>query len=556
MISSSSYSQALLPNPDLLILERIEREANRFRLTVRVEQEPTCPQCGTVSRSRHSLYSRRLQDLPWQGVAVELWVIAGRFRCRNISCPRQIFCERLPQTAHAYGRQTARAAEIVRLIGYVAGGLPGQRLLVRLAIATSDDTVRRRVREQPSGEVAATPIRHLGVDDWAWRQGQAYGTILVDLDLHRVIDLLPERTTESFSAWLGRHPEIVTIARDRGGLYAEGAARGAPQAQQVADRFHLLVNLSATMERVLEEHSRQLIVPAVAEPAAQAPPAKAGALGQTALSNSDRPPPVAPRVSQAQLRRQRRLARYQQVVALSHSGQSQVAISRALGIGRKTIRRWLRRGEFPERKPPHRAPAKVSEFANYLQQRWRQGCHNASRLYQELRQQGYRGKRGMVARLVAAWRKTAKATPPKAAERLSPRHAALLVTRPADQITDQQQQLLDRLARQCPAIIDLRKLALGFRAALAADDANQLRGWIDGAQHSEFGPLVRFAYGLQRDISAVAAAVTTSWSSGQVEGQINRLKTIKRQMYGRAGFELLRARVLPYSSAATAGPAP
>jgi transposase len=548
MISSSSHSQALLPNPDLLILERIERETNRFRLTVRVEQEPTCPRCGAVSRSRHSFYSRRLQDLPWQGMAVELRAIVGRFRCRNASCPRQIFCERLPQIAQAYGRQTARTAEIVRLIGYVAGGLPGQRLLVRLAIATSDDTVLRRVREQPSGAVAPTPIRHLGVDDWAWHRGQAYGTILVDLDLHRVIDLLPERTTASFSEWLGRHPEIVTIARDRGGLYAEGAAHGAPQAQQVADRFHLLVNLSATMERVLEERSQQLILPPLEKPAAQAPPEQVDALGQ------DRPPP--PRVSQAQLRRQRRLARYQQVVALSHSGQSQKAISRALGIGRKTIRRWLRRGEFPERKPPHRAPAKVSEFAAYLQQRWNEGCHNASRLYQELRQQGYRGKRGMVARLVAAWRKTDRATSPKAAERLSPRHAAILVTRPADQITDQQQQLLHRLALQSPAIIDLRKLALGFRAALTADDANQLRGWIDRAQHSEFGPLMRFADGLQRDISAVAAAVTTSWSSGQVEGQINRLKTIKRQMYGRAGFELLRARVLPYSPAATAGPAP
>ena len=300
MIPSPSHAQALLPNPELPILERIERETNRFRLTVHLEQEPTCPQCGTVSRSRHSCYSRRLQDLPWQGVAVELWVIAGRFRCRNASCPRQIFCERLPQIAPAYRRQTARAAEIVRLIGYVAGGLPGQRLMVRLAIATSADTVLRRVREQPSGTVAATPIRHLGVDDWAWHRGQAYGTILVDLDLHRVIELLLERTTTSFSAWLGRHPEIVTIARDPGGLYAEGAARGAPQAQQVADRFHLLVNLSATMERVLEERSQQLILPPVEKPAAQAPPEQVGALGR------DRPP-VAPRLSQAQLRRQRRL---------------------------------------------------------------------------------------------------------------------------------------------------------------------------------------------------------------------------------------------------------
>jgi transposase len=488
--------------------------------------------------------------LPWQGVGVELWAIVGRFRCRNALCSRKIFCERLPQIARAYGRQAERVAEIVRLLGYVAGGLPGQRLLARLAIAVSDDTVVRRVREKPPEEVSVTPIRHLGVDDWAWRKGQVYGTILVDLDLHRVIDLLPERTAESFAAWLKQHPEIVTIARDRGGLYAEGAARGAPQSQQVADRFHLLVNLSATMERVLEAHSRQLIVPPAEESAAQAPQADAAELSQ------DCPPLMPPQVTPAQLRRQRRLERYQQVVALFHSGHSQAAISRTLGIGKKTVRRWLRRGEFPERKPPHRPPPKVSKFADYLQQRWNEGCHNASRLYREIRQQGYLGKGVMVARWVAAWRKTGKATSRKAPKRISPRQAALLVTRPADQLKHEQQQLLDHLARHCPAIIELRKLALGFRAALVVDDSHQLCEWIDEARHSEFGAVARFAYGLHKDLSAVAAAVDTSWSSGQVEGQINRLKTIKRQMYGRAGFELLRARVLPYSPAATTGPAP
>lgn len=542
-----SHSQSLLPNPRILILDRIERDADRFRLRVHVEQEPSCPVCGEMSRSRHSIYSRRLQDFPWQGVAVELWATIGRFRCRNSSCPRKIFCERLPRIARIYARQTERTSEIVRLIGYVAGGLPGQRLLARLSISTSDDTVLRRVREQPT-EAAATPIHNLGVDDWAWRKGQDYGTILVNLDLHRVVDLLPDRAAESFSAWLKQHPEIETISRDRCGLYAEGAMLGAPQSQQVADRFHLLVNLSATMERVLEERSRQLILPAIEQPPAEPPRT------DIADNNQESPPLVPPRVTQSQLRRQRRLERYQQVMALFKSGQSQAAISRALGMGRKTIRRWLRRGEFPERKPPHRPPPKVSEFADYLQQRWNEGCHNASRLYQEIRQKGYSGKRAMVRRFVSGWRKTGKPTSPEAPQRISPKHAAILVTRPADQISDQQQQLLDRIEKQCPEVIELRKISLGFRTALTADDSNQLRRWVEGAKHSEFGSVVRFAYGLQKDISAVAAAVDTSWSTGQVEGQINRLKMIKRQMYGRAGFDLLRARVLPYSPAA--GPAP
>jgi transposase len=304
------------------------------------------------------------------------------------------------------------------------------------------------------------------------------------------------------------------------------------------------------MERVLEERSRQLILPPVEQPPPESPEASVAEVSKEPQL------PVPPRVTQSQLRRQRRLERYQQVVALFNSGQTQVAISRALGIGRKTIRRWLRRREFPERKPPHRPPPKVSEFADYLEQRWNEGCHNASRLYQEIREKGYAGKHAMVRRFVSGWRKTGKATSPEASQRISPKHAAILVTRPADKISDEQQQLLDRIETQCPEVIDLRKISLGFRAALVADDSQQLRRWIEGAKHSEFGPVVRFAYGLQKDILAVAAAVDTSWSNGQVEGQINRLQMLKRQMYGRAGFELLRARVLPYSPAALTGPAP
>ncbi len=548
MAPFSSHSQSLLPNPGILILDRIEADVDRFRLRVHVEQDPICPQCGGVSRSRHSCYCRCLQDFPWQGVSVELWVTVGRFRCGNASCPRRIFCERLPRIARAYGRQTERASEIVRLIGYVTGGLPGQRLLARLAIATSDDTVLRRVRQKPAQELSGLPIYNLGVDDWAWRKGQDYGTILVDLDLHRVVDLLPDRAAESVSAWLQQHPEVVTVARDRCGLYAEGAALGAPQSQQIADRFHLLLNLSQTMERVLEERSRQLVLPPAGDavPASQAE--SASGVSQ-AVSEAARPTP-------SQQRRQRRLERYQQVVALFRAGHSQRDISRELRMNRKTIQRWLRHDQFPERKPPQRRPPKVNEFADYLQQRWNEGCHNASRLYREIREKGYAGKRSMVAHFVADWRRSGKATKRKASERIAPRHAAILVTRPADKITDEQQKLFDRITTQCPEVIDLRRIALSFRAALKADDSTQLRQWIEAAKHSEFGAVVRFAYGLQKDISAVAAAVDTPWSTGQVEGQINRLKTIKRQMYGRAGFVLLRARVLPYSPAISVGPAP
>jgi transposase len=531
------------------MLDRIERDADRFRLIVHVEQDPVCPICAEVSRSRHSCYCRCLQDFPWQGVSVQLWATVGRFRCRNSSCPRKIFCERLPRVARVYGRQTDRASEIVRLIGYVAGGLPGQRLLERLSIVTSDDTVLRRVRQEPVQDMAMLPVHNLGVDDWAWRKGQEYGTILVNLDAHRVVDLLPDRAADSFSEWLRQHPEIVTVSRDRCGIYAEGAALGAPQSQQIADRFHLVLNLSSTMERVLEERSKKLILPPVQTAVPQSQPLEG--VEPTAVQ------PPQPRPTQSQLRRQRRLECYEQVIALFKSGQSQAAISRALGLQRKTIRRWLRTGAFPERKPPHRPPPKVNDFGAYLEQRWNEGCHNATLLFHEIREKGYRGKRSMVARFVASWRTTGRTTRPNAPERISPKHAAILVTRAADQMSEEQQRLFERIVNHCPEAGDLRRIALSFRAALTAETSFQVRRWIEGAKRCEFGPVVRFAYGLQKDISAVAAAVDTPWSTGQVEGQINRLKMIKRQMYGRAGFELLRARVLPYSMPATfTGPAP
>jgi transposase len=550
MATPPSHSQAVLPNPRILLLQQVERTEQQFRLFVTVNQLPSCPMCGHISRSIHSCYRRCLQDLPWQGLSVQLVAIARRYRCRNPDCPRKVFCERLPGVAPAHARQTTRTSEIIRLVGYLAGGRAGHRLLVRLAITSSEDTVLRRVKRPPAqiGELAV--IRNLGVDDWAWRKGQEYGTILVDLDLHQVADLLPDRSSESFSGWLQQHPGIATIARDRCGLYAEGADLGAPGAQQVADRFHLVLNLSSAVERVFEERSRELVLPPVARPETET---TAGD-GNTPAQQE----PASGQLTQQQQRRQRRLDRYNRVVELSQQGYSQRAISRELGIQTKTIRRWLRSGQFPERKPAHRRPAKVTEFADYLRQRWNEGCRNASRLFQEIRQKGYTGKRSMVARFVSSWRKTGKPTSPEAPQRIAPKHAAILATRAADQMTEQQQVLFDRITAQCPDAILLRHLALDFRQALASSEAWRMEAWIDVAKQSPYGPLVRLAYGLQKDLSAVTAAVETSWSTGQVEGQINRLKTIKRQMYGRAGFVLLRARVLPYTpvSPMSFGPAP
>jgi transposase len=534
-----SHSQTVLPAQDL-VLDKIERVDGRFLVDVHVRQAARCPACGKLSRSRHSTYFRRLKDLPWQGCAVELRLKARRFRCRNRACARKIFAEPIPEVARSHARWTTRVGEIIRLIGYTAGGLPGSRILDRLAIPISDDTVIRMVKA--SGDASADdPVRHLGVDDWAWRKGQSYGTILVDLDKRQVIDLLPDRSVEGLQSWLEKHPGVEVITRDRCGIYAEAAEQGAANAVQVADRFHLFLNLSTALERALEERSRELCLPdsAPEQEAVQAPPPSQV---RTTLEEQRK-----------QQRRQRRHERYERVIELHRLGHTQRAISLEVGIERKTIRRWLRARQFPERKPATGRRSHVREFHEYLQHRWNEGCHNATRLFHEIRARGYRGSRQMVSNYVSSWRVSPRfrsSSKKRKLDRIAPKHAAILTCRPTERLSEQQRTLFDRVAVNCPSIRSMRFLALDFREAITNKDSDGMLHWIRTTTQSGIGPLVRFAYGLRKDFKAVISAVETSWSNGQTEGQINRLKAIKRQMYGRAGFRLLRARVLPYRAMA------
>lgn len=535
-----SHSQAVWPTQNL-VLDKIEHVDGRFLVDVHVLQAARCPVCGKLSRSRHSAYLRRLKDLPWQGCAVELRLKARRFRCRNRACARKIFAEPIPEVARSHARWTTRVGEIIRLIGYTAGGLPGSRILDRLAIPISDDTVIRTVKA--SGDASAgDPVRHLGIDDWAWRKGQSYGTILVDLDKRQVIDLLPDRSVEGLQAWLEKHPGVEVITRDRCGTYAEAAEQGAASAVQVADRFHLFLNLSTAIERALEERSRELCLP---DSAPDQKPIHATPLRERTTTTLDE--------QRKQQRRQRRHERYERAIELHRLGYTQRAISLEIGIERKTIRRWLRAGQFPERKPVTGRRSHVREFHEYLQQRWNQGCHNATCLFHEIRARGYHGSRQMVSNHVSSWRTSPQSQAPsnkRKLDRIAPKHAAILTCRPAERLSEQQRTLFDQVAVNCPIIRSMRFLALDFRQAIASHDGDGMVHWIRTAAQSGIGPLVRFAYGLKKDFKAVVAAVETPCSNGQTEGQINRLKAIKRQMYGRAGFHLLRARVLPYHAMA------
>jgi transposase len=355
----------------------------------------------------------------------------------------------------------------------------------------------------------------------------------VDLERHRVIDLLPDRSVKSLKEWLNHRSTIATVNRDRTGAYAEAVSKGAPEAVQIADRFHLFVNFSEAVERVLESERQELEMRADAE---IRPPAENNA-------SSSRPDNAAQRTKRA--RRSRRLERYQQVVDRHKSGHSHKAIGAAFGISRKTVRRWLRSDEFPERKAVSGRHSHVREFDEYLHQRWAQGCHNATQLFREIRSRGYRGSRQMVSYHVSPWRAAKNIDKPMPRQRLAPKDAAILICKRPERRSADQQDILDVLASNHAGIGHLCGLALEFKNAMQSKDGRRMLAWIEGAASSVHISIARFAQGLRRDLKPVIAAVESSLSSGQVEGQVNRLKALKRQMYGRAGFSLLRARVLP-----------
>lgn len=489
--------------------------------------EARCPACDGRTGRIHSHYTRRLADLPWQGRRVEVRVRARRFRCGTEGCPRRIFAERLPEVAGPWARRTARLGDLQRGIGLALGGLPGARLAERLAMPASGDTLLRLIGSSPP-PASRTP-RVLGIDDWAWRRGQSYGTVLMDLEERRVIDLLPDREAATFAAWLRDHPGVEIIARDRAGAYAEGARRGAPAAVQVADRWHLLRNCTDALQAVVDRNRRHLRDTArtVVERSAAGLPSP--------------PPRPATRLERHQRARQAdRDARFAEVARLAAAGLGLRTIARETGLARNTVRGWLATGRAPTWRKGER-PGIVDPFLPYLQDRLAEGCSNATALWRELQDRGFRGGvvvvRACVARLRGDPARTAHPVKPVWRCPTARQATRMLLSSAA----------LPELDAAFIAALRAGEVGVGadlarrFVVLVRERDAAGLGEWLDEAR---VGPLAGFAESLRRDRAAVEAALSTPWSTGPVEGKITKLKLIKRAMYGRAGMSLLRRRML------------
>ena len=507
-----------------------------------------CPVCQFPTRRIHSRYVRTVADLPWGPWWVVLHLHGRKFFCTNGRCTRRMFTERLAPLVAPWARRTQRLAYWLAHIALALGGTAGARLSRRLGLSISRNTLLRLLRRLPMPEMATPQV--LGVDDWAYRKRQTYGTVLIDLKRRRPLALLPDREAKTFALWLQAHPGVHVITRDRSRAYADGARLGAPTALQVADRFHLLQNLAEALDQVFNAHGQALnAVNAALRPVPVAQPD-----GTVAVPV---PPPSSPRTAQelAHQRQAQRLALHQQIRAFYQQGWPAWAMAQHLGIGKNTVYRYRRLTTLPERKRrADRGRSLLTPYHAYLLERWNAGHRDAVRLFRELQQQGYAGSYPTVARYAQRLRQ-APGQPPRqprqplpavatpAARHLTARRATWPVLRRPERWDQDEAAQLAQLQAQHPEGAAAIVFAQDFARLVRERQPDQLDPWLARAAESPWVSLPRFAKG-RRDDDAVKAGLTLRWSTGPVEGHMNRLKMLKRQMFGRARFDRLQRRFL------------
>jgi transposase len=544
----------LLPDATALRLEACQVDDTTAQITLRVQSTQTrapCPLCATPARRLHSDYGRTLADLPWAQYRVCLQLRVRTWFCRNRACRRRIFTARLPTIAAPWARRTRRLAQRLLALGRALGGKAGVQLGHAWDVVVSRNTLLRVLRQQPAPSFP-TP-RVLGVDDFALRKRHTYGTILVDLERRQPVALLPERTAEPVAQWLREHPGVEVIARDRSSAYAEGARQGAPKATQVADRFHVLQNLRETLDQVFTTQGPAL--DAVNAAMRQQPvPLPDGTLAVPV------PPPPSPAraAQQAAQRAAQRQARYEQVWTLHRQGWPRVAIAAQVGCSGRTIERYLHLPTWPVRQHRrHYGRSILTPYQAYLLERWNAGCHTAIHLFHELQARGYTGSYRRVTAYVSRIRQ-AQGIPPRrqgrrqrlpvvaepACQPLTPHRAAWLVLRRPEKRTAEEAQQLTQLHAQSAEVAEAIDLAQEFATLVRHRQPAQLDAWLQRATASALEAVRRFATGLAEDYAAVQAGVTLPWSTSPVEGHINRLKMLKRHMFGRARLDLLSRRFL------------
>ncbi|MFZ3516776.1 ISL3 family transposase, partial [Vibrio harveyi] len=482
-----------------------------------------CPDCLKRSNSIHSHRERRLQHLPCVGQTLYLIFTIRHWYCHNRFCKRRTFAESLSPFAEPRQQSSIALQNLQRQFGLIAGGNAGKRAESSVGIKTSADTLLRRVVQAPETLQPKTP--HVGIDEWAWQRGHTYGTLIVDLNTHRPLVLLPGREKRALTTWFKKYPEIQVVSRDRGGIYAVAAREGAPQARQVADRWHLLKNIGDALERMMHRH-----IPLIREVTNELAPK---VTTQAMLHEASSTPSNAIRLKQQ--KREKRYQRWTQVNDLYKKGHGIREISRATGLSRVTVRRWIQSKTFPEisSKPPR--PKLIDSWSDWLEKQLQSGYCNASQLWQEMVEAGFTGSVSTVRYEVTRLRK-GKVYPVIVPTRIPSASRISRWLTPWRIIRGEESYASRFISRMCdkePQLKLAQKLALEFYKILKTKNKRSLHRWFESVSDSGLIDLQRVAKGMEADLPAVNEAVISHWSNGVVEGHVNRLKMLKRQMYGR-----------------------
>ncbi|MBT0774141.1 ISL3 family transposase [Kineosporia sp. J2-2] len=500
--------------------------------------EACCPACGTVSRQRHGQYRRALNDVTVSGRRTVIDLVVRRFRCAQDGCRQRTFSEQIAGLTERFARRTPRLRQVLERLMLVAAGRPAARLTQALAFPVSANTLLRLLRRRPTPQRARAP-RVLGVDDFALRKGHVYGTILLDMETGERVDVLPDRTAKTLTAWLRAHPGAEIVCRDRGGAYAEAVRTAAPNAVQVADRFHVWRNLCDAVEKCVVLHRDCLPVPADELTGGPAPkPASLSAPAEHVLEK---------RVSAEwdSVRASTRRQRHAEVHGLREKGVGISAIAEALGLDRKTVRRYAH-AATPEDMVSDRAgqrSSRIDPFLPYLHDRWNAGCTDGARLFAEIRDRGYTGSQRTLRRHLQAVRASGKPAP-TIKKQLSVRRATILLTSHPTHLDENAALRRKGLLGRCPELDTVAACVAAFATMMADLDGHRLPAWLDQAHATGLQPLRSLVNGIRQDLAAVTAGLTLHWNSGRVEGNVNRIKRIKRDGYGRASFDLLRHQIL------------
>ena len=474
-----------------------------------------CPTCGGASKRVHSNYRRQLADLPAVGIRIALILRARRFYCDVQSCARRIFTERF-ETVEPRARRTRRLDDVVHCLAIALGGRPAASLSRRLNVDVSNDTLLRMVRRRGPRPFPAPAI--IGIDDWAWRRNHRYGTLICDLERHQTIALLPDREPATAQAWLALQSQICVVARDRGGGYAVAAQRALPHAIQVADRWHLMENASSAFLDAVRKSMRQIRV----------------AMGAKMID-----PALLTFAEKLQyegyLRREETNAA---ILSLSEQGIAIKEVVRRTGYSRGLIRKILRgqRSDvFRVRK------SSLEPYLPWLDEQWDAGSRNGAALWRALKERGFRGCLGVVSEWSARRKRAEKADPAALARAPSARTLARLLTIGRERLSKAETLTVAAVESSVAVLVEARDTIQEFQGIIRRKALDELDAWIGKARNSL---VASFANGVSKDKAAVAAAIALSWSNGQTEGQICKLKLVKRQMYGRGNLDLLQARVI------------